>query len=153
MITLGFVRVVGGCTLVAIAAAVAACSVDTVVDPFEPGPAPSASSSQKPAPSTTSPAPSASATPDAQAPDAAPPKDAGNGKDVLGSAECKAWCDAKVAAGCRACDTLDCQIARGSCDAAERAYLDCQAKTGRFSCASGGMSIVHNCKRDLSLCD
>lgn len=133
------------------AGALVACSVETVTGPLEPSPSSTGTATGTPS-STAVPSASASAA-DASTADAAPAKDAGNGKDVLGSAECTAWCDAKVAAGCRACDSLDCQIAKGSCDAAERAYLDCQAKTGRFSCTSGGMSIVHSCKRDLTLCD
>lgn len=137
---------------VVVAATMAACSIDTIVEPLDPSPAPSGSSTTEPVPSTTPTTPPTTLA-DASTPDTSPPKDAGNGKDVIGSPECKAWCDTKVAAGCRACDSLDCAIARGSCDAAERAYLDCQAKTGRFTCTSGGMSIVHNCRRDTTLCN
>ena len=72
--------------------------------------------------------------------------------DITGSSECAAFCT-KLKAACGTCDpSKDCTIPAGSCDTAEKTYLQCEANTGQFTCSSSGWSVVSTCQRDVSAC-
>jgi hypothetical protein len=102
------------------------------------------------APTDASPADAAQATPG----DAAADGGAGDASDtdITGSNECAAFC-AKVKGACGTCDPAnDCAIPAGSCAQAEKAYLQCEATAGQFSCGSSGWAVVSSCQRDVSVC-
>jgi hypothetical protein len=138
-------------------AIVLACSAD--VTPIGDGtPNPTATSTD---PDTPAPKPTATTT--GTTPPPSPPKDGGvdaakdSGPpptDVVGSAECTAYC-AKMKTKCnKTCDPkFDCAIEKGQCAASTQDFLDCKTKTGTWYCGADGFSIVSSCTRDTSLCN
>ena len=145
--------------LVAIAVPVSVIACTTEVTPpigdGTPAPSPSSSSTETD-PTDPPPAPTGTSTTTPPPKDAGPPpKDAGPPPtDVIGSAECTAYC-AKMKNTCnKTCDPkYDCAIAKGQCAASTRDYLDCKTTQGTWYCGGDGFSIVSSCTRDLSLCN
>lgn len=74
--------------------------------------------------------------------------------DVKDSAACTSWCGALDAAcGQPKCSPeQDCKIPSGQCAASTEAFLQCQANSGSFSCGADGHTVIHNCKKDPSVC-
>jgi hypothetical protein len=66
---------------------------------------------------------------------------------------CDAYCDAYEAGCGSACDrAAACAPPKGFCAESESAYLACIAESGDFQGGADGCGVVHNCKRDSSLC-
>lgn len=88
--------------------------------------------------------------------------DGTGGDDTSGPAECAdptttEGCDAYCAeywAGCKTeCNRVTaCAPPKGFCAESESAYLACIAETGTFKAGADGCGVVHDCKRDASLC-
>ena len=146
-----------GLIAVTVPATVVACTAD--VTPTGSGtPAPT------PSPTTTdSTQPDPHPTPTSTSTTPPPPKDAGTDAakdsgppptDIVGSAECTAYC-AKMKGQCnKTCiPKSDCAIPHGQCAASTRDYLDCETQTGTWYCGADGFSIVSSCTRKTSLCN
>lgn len=71
---------------------------------------------------------------------------------VAGSSECDAWCN-KVRACGSECDALEkCKVEAGSCRAAKRASLRCEADKGEWTCIGGGYALSSSCGDFDELC-
>lgn len=75
--------------------------------------------------------------------------------DVVGSPECDAYCDKRLACGypCRDLGKYDCFVEPGKCPAAVKAFLQCQADEGIFDCTPTGFTAISGCKYKYWLCD
>lgn len=140
---------------VTVPAAVVACSADvTPVTGGTSSPPPSATSPNPARPTTTptgtgttAPPPAKDASIDA-AKDSGPPP-----TDVVGSAECTAYCAMMTSKCSRTCvPESDCAIQSGQCAASTRDYLDCQTTHGSWFCGADGFSIVSSCSPNTSRC-
>lgn len=146
-----------GLVVVGVPGAVLACASETSpTGDGTGGPTPSSTTTDSSNPDPDPPPTTTATTPP-------PPKDAGTDAakdagppptDVASSAACTAYC-AKMKTECnKTCiPKTDCAIEKGQCAASTEKFLACKTTQGTWYCGGSGFSIVHNCKRDTSVCN
>ena len=77
--------------------------------------------------------------------------------NVATSAECDAWCakGASLSCGATTCDRFFfCGVSKGSCEAAQRAFLQCEVDKGMWACSehSNSWSVGAACPTFKELC-